>query len=289
LTAPFGTLWVVGTPIGNLGDITLRAVETLRSVARIAAEDTRRTRGLLTHLGIEKKPLSSLEAHASERRISALVERLLEGESIALVTDAGMPGVSDPAARVVRAAAAQGVSVRVVPGPSALTAAVALSGLVEGPFRFFGFLPRRGGARAAALASIAEGGEPSVLFEAPGRVQALLDALAANCAERPVALCRELTKLHEQTLYGSAAELAARGEPFRGEVTLVVGAAPRERAAKPLEHDMDESIAAALSRGTSPRTLTDELTRTTGLPRRAVYARVLALRDERKKRPPISK
>ena len=288
MTAPPGTLWVVGTPIGNLADITLRAVETLRSVARIVAEDTRRTRALLSHLGIEKKPLTSLEAHASERRIAALVEKLLEGESVALVTDAGMPGVSDPAARVVRAAAAQGVCVRVVPGPSALTAGVALSGLVEGPFRFFGFLPRRGGARATALASIAEGSEPSVLFEAPGRVQVLLDELAGSCPERPVALCRELTKLHEQTLYGSAAELAARGEPFRGEVTLVVGAAPRENTPKQLEHDLDESIVAALCRGTSPRTLTEELTRATGLPRRAVYARVLALRDQRTKRQPIS-
>jgi len=289
LRAPVGTLWVVGTPIGNLADITLRAVDTLRSVVRIAAEDTRRTRALLTHLGIEKKPLTSLEAHASERRISALVDKLVQGESVALVTDAGMPGVSDPAARVVRAAAAQGIPVRIVPGPSALTSAVALSGLVEGAFHFFGFLPRRGGARASALTSIAEAGEPSVLFEAPGRVQALLDELAASCPERPVALCRELTKLHEETLYGTATELAARGEPFRGEVTLVVGAAPRQSAAKPMEGDMDERIAAALSEGTSPRTLADELTRTTGLPRRTVYARVLLLRDQRVKSQPISK
>jgi 16S rRNA (cytidine1402-2'-O)-methyltransferase len=221
----------------------------------------------------------SLEAHASERRIATVVEQLLAGEDIALVTDAGMPAISDPGARLVRAAAEQGIPVRVVPGPSALTSAVALSGLVAGPFRFLGFLPRRGGARRTALESIAYESEPAVLFEAPGRVQALLDELAALCPERPVALCRELTKLHEETLYGSVAELAARAEAFRGEVTLVVGGGAPARSTAADDAELDALIERRLAEGVSPRTLAQELAAASGQSRRATYARVLAARD----------
>ena len=134
-------LFVIGTPIGNLGDITLRAIDTLREVTHVAAEDTRRTRQLLSHLDIHGKQLVALDAHASEKRVAGLVERLVAGESVALVTDAGMPSVSDPGTALVRAAIEKGVTVTVIPGPSAVTAAVALSGLVEGPFLFLGFLP----------------------------------------------------------------------------------------------------------------------------------------------------
>jgi 16S rRNA (cytidine1402-2'-O)-methyltransferase len=157
-------LYVVGTPIGNLDDMTVRAADTLRKVDRIVAEDTRRTRTLLTHLGVEKKPLSSLEAHAHEGEIARVVGWLVEGQSVALVTDAGMPSVSDPGAALVRAAVEAGVRVVPIPGPSAVTAAIAASGLADGGFRFFGFLPRGGSARADVLVALLSTPETVVFF-----------------------------------------------------------------------------------------------------------------------------
>src|SRR5690606_17046998 len=217
-----GTLYVVGTPIGNLADITLRAIDTLRAVDRIAAEDTRRTRALLSHLEIGGKPLSALEAHADERAYERLLTELEAGKSVAFVTDAGMPAVSDPGARLVARARERGISVVVIPGPSAVTAAIAASGLVEAPFCFFGFLPRKGRARQRVLERIARASEPVVIFESPARLRATLSELAASMPERRVAVCRELTKLHEEIVLDSPARLAALEREWRGEITLVI-------------------------------------------------------------------
>lgn len=272
------TLYVVGTPIGNLGDLTARARDVLASVSRVLAEDTRRTLALLTHLGISKKPVVRVDAHATPERIASLVRGIEEGESVALVTDAGMPGVSDPGAELVTEASAQGVRVVPIPGPSAVTAAVAASGLVNGAFTFLSFLPRHGKKRRAALERVKHSEEPVVLFEAPARVRETLSELAELDPARPVALCRELTKLHEEVLYGSLAELAALEREWLGEVTLVVarGSGPKEESAEPA--DVDAEITQRLEKGAHPRDLAIELARRLGIPRRAAYQRVLAIR-----------
>jgi 16S rRNA (cytidine1402-2'-O)-methyltransferase len=279
-SGPPGTLHVVGTPIGNLGDITLRAVQTLRAVDRVAAEDTRRTRVLLSHLGLRSKPLCSLDAHATERKLETVVGYLLRGQSVALVTDAGMPSVSDPGARVVRAVAQRGLPIVVVPGPSAVTAAIALSGLVEGPFLFLGFLPRRGQKRHAALARICRTHEPVVLFEAPGRTAATLAELSRVVPERSAVICRELTKLHEEARRGCVAELT-QGTPWRGEVTIVLGAAepaaPQADATR--DSELDRLIEERILAGSSSSSIVTELAPLFAQPRRQLYARVQAVRD----------
>lgn len=271
-----GTLYVVATPIGNLGDITLRAIDTLRAVDRVVAEDTRRTRGLLSHLGIQGKPLEAIEAHATERQIARVVERLREGEAVALVTDAGMPSVSDPGTMLVRAAIEAGISVTVVPGPSAVTTAVAISALVTGPFFFMGFLPRGGSLRREALARLVGCAEPVVVFEAPGRVKGTLEDLAALVPERKVAVARELSKLHEEVVRGTLGGLAAMEREWIGEVTLVVG--PDERAEEREridESEIDARIDRELAAGVSARDAADRVAAWSGRPRREIYAKVL--------------
>jgi 16S rRNA (cytidine1402-2'-O)-methyltransferase len=267
-------LYVVGTPIGNLGDVTLRAIETLRAATRIAAEDTRRTRALLTHLGIVGKPLSTLEAHATERQIERLLEHLLAGESVAFVTDAGMPAVSDPGSALVRAASAHEIPVVVIPGPSAVTAAVATSGLVDGGFSFLGFLPRRGRARSESLERIARSREPVVLFESPSRIAATLAELAERAPDRPAALCRELTKLYEEVIRGTLAELAALDREWRGEITLVVGHGPGSEQPAVDEAALDQKISERLAEGASSKQISSDLAAWSGRSRRDVYARV---------------
>ena len=274
-----GTLFVVGTPIGNLGDVTRRAAETLGLVNRVVAEDTRRTRALLSHLGITGKPLSSLDANADDRAVSAVAQKLAEGESIAFVTDAGMPSVSDPGGKLVRAAAALGAPVVVVPGPSAVTTAVAASGLVEGPFVFLGFLPRGGEKRQRALRRIATSAEPVVFFEAPGRAAETLTELAELVPDRQACVARELTKLHEELARGTLAELAARGIAAIGEFTMVVAGAG-DLQEDLTAADVDVLVRARLASGESPRTVAAEVAAVTGLPKREIYGRVLELRRE---------
>lgn len=273
------TLYVVGTPIGNLGDITFRAVETLRHVSRIAAEDTRRTRALLSHLGISGKPLDIIEAHRSDRALDALVDHLLAGDSIALVTDAGMPTISDPGTQLIRKAASRHVPVRVVPGPSAVTAAIAVSGLVDGSFWFVGFLPRSGGRRTQLIARIAESTEPSVLFESPHRIETTLADLARTMPERVAAVSRELTKLHEETVRGTLQDLFARGN-YRGEICIVVGPNPSARESVD-EVTLDGWIVEGLREGTPTKTLAALLGPRSGLPRRQIYARIEQIRARR--------
>jgi 16S rRNA (cytidine1402-2'-O)-methyltransferase len=218
-------LTIVGTPIGNLDDLSPRAAAALRAADLVACEDTRRTAVLLRHIGVAT-PMVALHAHNEASRAADLCARMSAGAAGALVTDAGMPVVSDPGARLVRAAAGEGIVVNVVPGPSAVTAAIALSGLGEGDgFVFLGFLPRRAAERAALIARIARLDVPAVAFESPNRLPAFLGALARDLPTRPVAVCRELTKVHEEAVRGTAAELAERfAEPPRGEITIVIGA-----------------------------------------------------------------
>lgn len=273
-----GTLHLVGTPIGNLGDITQRAIETLKDVERIYAEDTRRTRVLLSALGITGKPVASLHAHSSERTIATALEILQEGRSIALVTDAGMPSISDPGLALVRAAREAGIAVTAAPGPSAVTTAVALSGLVEGPFLFLGFLPRKGRARRDALGRIASSDVPVVLFEAPQRATATLEDLAGCCGDRRIAVCRELTKRFEEVRLGTAAELAQSPLEWRGELTLVIagGSAP-VASAEEVAASLEERIDALVAAGHPVKHIVGVLSSDyPGIGRRALYAQVQA-------------
>lgn len=280
--APPGTLWVVSTPIGNLGDLTPRAASALREASRVLAEDTRRTRGLLSHLGITGKPLERFDAHAPPALVRALVGRLLAGERLALVTDAGTPSVSDPGARLVAAAAEAGARVVPLPGASAVLAAIAASGLAQGAFRFVGFLPRAGEARRDALAALRAAPELVVLFEAPNRLRATLAELAAAQPERPALVGRELTKRYEEFVRGTLAELAALERGWRGEITLVLGPAPATAPEGPLSDERIDALAdEALARGLKAKAAGDEVAARSGLSRRDAYARVLA----RKTRP----
>jgi 16S rRNA (cytidine1402-2'-O)-methyltransferase len=223
--APVGRLIVCPTPIGNLEDVTLRVLSTLRDADVIACEDTRHTRVLLDRHGISAR-LTSLHEHNERTRASELVQRIRDGELVALVSDAGTPLVSDPGFALVRECLAAGVAVEVLPGPSAVLTALVASGLPAERWRFVGFLPRKSAERARLLE---RSEETLVAFESPRRLAATLAQLAEREPDRPLAVCRELTKIHEEVRRGSAAELAAhyRDSPARGEVVLVVGAAAR--------------------------------------------------------------
>jgi 16S rRNA (cytidine1402-2'-O)-methyltransferase len=266
-----GTLFVVGTPIGNLEDLTERARRTLGSVALVAAEDTRRTGRLLRAIGVQARMVSLHDANEAQRT-PQLIRALEDGRDVALVSDGGMPLVSDPGYRVVEAAASRGLDVRVVPGPSAAIAALVVSGLPSDRWVFEGFLPRTVGSRRARLAALAAEPRTLVLFESPKRAAATVAELVeAFGSERPAALCRELTKLHEETLRGSLGELAARlaeGEP-RGEVVLVVG------GATPAAGRLEDAVADARRRvaaGTRARDAAREAAADRGVRANAVYA-----------------
>jgi 16S rRNA (cytidine1402-2'-O)-methyltransferase len=277
-----GCLYIVGTPIGNLSDVTLRALETLRSVAVVAAEDTRMTRRLFARHGIST-PLTPFHARNAAARLPELLRRLRRGEHVAVVTDAGTPAVSDPGEELVAAWASEGGRVVPVPGPSAALAAVSATGIAGPRWGFEGFLPRSGRGRRARLERLAADERGAVIFEAPARLAATLSDLVRVCgADRTAAVCRELTKVHESIVRGSLSELevAARAGtiPARGEVTLVLGAtiAPRgaggraapvadvERAARDRVADL---IAAGVAAGDAARRVSAE----TGIPRRRLY------------------
>jgi 16S rRNA (cytidine1402-2'-O)-methyltransferase len=221
-------LAVCATPIGNLDDVTLRVLAELRDADVVLCEDTRHTRGLLARHGIEAR-LISYHEHNEAARTAELLPRLETGERVALVTDAGLPGVSDPGARLVRAALDAGVEVTVLPGPSAVETALVASGLVDERFQFVGFLPRGEQALAALWAELGGWPWPVVAFESAQRLAASLRLLAAVDPDRQVAVCRELTKRFEEVVRGTAAELAARyAEPPKGEITLVVAGGQRQ-------------------------------------------------------------
>ncbi len=269
---------MVSTPIGHLGDMTFRAVETLRACDCIAAEDTRRTRQLLTHFAIQGKPLERLDAHASESHVQRVVERLAGGQSVVLVTDAGTPSVSDPGEVLVTAAIAAGVRVVPVPGASAVLAALACSGMASGgAFRFVGFLPRTGVPRRDALARVAETPEPVVIFEASNRLRDTLRDLGEATPNRRVCVARELTKLHEEVVRGTCAELAADEREWRGEVVVVLGAhQPEDREAQIDDDALDARIVDELAKGGHARTVAQKLAAWSGRPKREIYERVLA-------------
>ncbi|HXN30948.1 MAG TPA: 16S rRNA (cytidine(1402)-2'-O)-methyltransferase [Polyangiaceae bacterium] len=277
-----GTLFVVATPIGNLGDMTERALETLRVCDRVLAEDTRRTRHLLTHFGIGGKRLDRFDAHASERDVARAVEMLGAGERVALVTDAGTPGVSDPAEALVEAAIDAGARVVPIPGASAVLAALVASGLAaDGRFRFVGFLPREGRERRASIALVCETPEAVVLFESPNRTGATLRELADATPERRVCVARELTKLHEELVRGTLADVAGDPREWLGEIAIVLGVhAPEERDARLDDAAVDARIDEALARGEHLRTIAERLAAWSGRPKRELYARVVS----RKKR-----
>ena len=280
-----GGLTVLGTPIGNLADLSPRAAERLRAADVVACEDTRRTATLLRHAGSTARMLP-VHRHNEAARAGELVARMADGTRVVLVSDAGMPRVSDPGARLVAAAAAAGIPVEVIPGPSAVTAALAVSGLGAGDgFTFLGFVPRRGGERRAALEALASSAVPVVAFESPQRLPALLADLAERMPERPVAVCRELTKVHEEVLRGTAAELAGRvTAPPKGEIALVVGPAPPATvdegdAADPaLRAALVAMIDAGLGAGRAA-----ELAATLGAaPRNRAYEVAVAIAEERR-------
>jgi 16S rRNA (cytidine1402-2'-O)-methyltransferase len=271
-----GRVYVVATPIGNLDDLSPRARSVLADgVALIACEDTRHTARLCQRWSIGT-PRISLHAHNEAARVPQLLERLARGESIALVSDAGTPLVSDPGERLVRAAIEAGFEIVPVPGPSAVTAALVASGFAAQPFAFFGFLPRKGGARQEALAELARFAGTVLIYEAPGRVARTLADLHAALGARRVAICRELTKLHEQVVRGVLGDLEI-GE-LRGEVTLVIEG-PREVAAGgEIEVDPDARAAELLAGGLSARDAARVLAGELGIPRRTAYARINAQR-----------
>lgn len=230
-----GRLYVVGTPIGNLGDITERAIATLRSVDLVAAEDTRRTGRLLVHLGI-KKTMRSLFEGNERARTQELLAELRQGREVALVSDAGMPGISDPGYLLVRACVEAGIEVRIVPGPSAVTAALVVSGLPSERFVFEGFLPRKVAARRERLRAMADDVRTIVVFESPLRLPSLLADVVAELGDRRIAVCRELTKLHEEVVRGRVSEVLAllAGSRTRGEIVVVIEGA---RDAEPVALD----------------------------------------------------
>lgn len=271
-----GVLHVVATPIGNLQDLTLRAIEVLRTCDRVVAEDTRQARKLLSHLAILGKPVDAIHAHSSPGEITAVVERLGAGESIALVTDAGTPIVSDPGDALVKAAIVAGIRIVPIPGPSAALAALAASGLTgDGGFRFVGFLPRDGRARNERLALVCETPEAVILFESPERATATLGDLAGLTPDRPAAVARELTKLHEEIVRGPLRVLAER-DSWRGEIAIVLGPwAPESREATIDDAALDARIDEELAAGTHSKTIAERLAAWSGRPKRDVYERVI--------------
>lgn len=278
-----GTLFLVATPIGNLEDVTARAVRILREVDLVAAEDTRRTGRLLQHLGITK-PLRSYYDAVERERAPALVRELLAGKRVALVSDAGTPGIADPGYRLVTAAIAAGVTVVPIPGPSAIAAFLPVSGLPTDRFVFEGFLPARGGERRRRLQALAEERRTLVFYESGRRLAAALDDLATIFGPRPAAIGRELTKLHEEIVRDDLAALAARyaGTTVPGEIVLAVGGAPATASAVVVREDLEDEIRRRRAAGETVRDLSEAIAQARGMNRRAVYRLALTLEREQR-------
>ena len=270
---PMGTFYVIGTPIGNLEDLTSRSVRALGQVDLVAAEDTRVTRRLLRHLGI-RVPLTSCHQHNWQARLPALLEALTDGD-VALVTDAGMPGVSDPGAEVVSRVAAAGFPVEVVPGVSAVTTALTASGFSGDAFMFVGYLPRQVRKRRAYLQGVSSSPLTLVIFEAPHRVGATLRDLLAVLGDREAAVCRELTKLHQEVWRGLLSQAIEQFPEPRGEFTLVLPGAPdMPPGAEPTGGDLElvrQRLAPLRQAGTPARVAVATVAESLGLPRNLVY------------------
>jgi len=278
-----GTLVLVATPIGNLGDLSPRAVAALGAADLICCEDTRRTRGLLTHAAIHGQTLMAFHEHNERQQAPVVLDRLARGQTVALVSDAGTPAVSDPGGWLVAEAVAAGYRVTIVPGPNAALAALVVSGLPAGQFCFEGFLPRRGRERHARLQAICADSRTTVLHEAPGRLAATMADLAGSCGEdRPVAVVRELTKLHEEVWRGSAGAAAetfaarAAEHALRGEVVIVVAGAVVDRSA-PADDEVVDALRDQIRAGSTVRDASAAVAVALGVPRRRAYELALRL------------
>ncbi len=270
-----GTLYLVATPIGNLGDMSDRARDTLAAVDLVAAEDTRRTGKLLAHFGIKARTVSLFEGNERQRTVE-LLEELRAGKDVAVVTDAGMPGLSDPGFPLVRACVESGIEVKVVPGPSAVVSALVVSGLPTDRFVFEGFLPRKPGERRTRLEAMAEDPRTIVLFESPGRLATLLRDVLVTLGDRRIAVPRELTKLHEEVIRGRASEVLSRlaDHELKGEVVVVI-----EGAREPPAPNLVELLAEAealVGGGMRKREAAADVARRHGASANAVYRAMLA-------------
>ena len=265
-------LAVCATPIGNLDDLTLRVLEELRAADLILCEDTRHTRVLLERHGLTGKRLLSYHEHNEAKRGAEVLPRLEAGERVALVSDAGMPGISDPGARLVAGALARAVPVTVLPGPTAVETALVASGFPADRYQFVGFLPRAAGALASLWEELEDWPYPVVAFESPQRVPTTLRSLAEADPDRRVAVCRELTKRFEEVVVGTASELAARfGQSPKGEITLVLGPGRKAHENEGAVEAVAELVAAGLAR----RRAAEVVSRLTGVPRNELYRRTL--------------
>jgi 16S rRNA (cytidine1402-2'-O)-methyltransferase len=280
-----GGIYLVATPIGNLEDITLRALRILREADVIACEDTRHSRKLLSHFDIQK-PVLSYHEHNETQRAGELVERARKGETVAVVTDAGTPGISDPGFRVVRAAVEAGVAVWSIPGPAAVLAALAASGLPTDSFYFAGFLPAKKGQRRKAIETLAGVEATFVFYEAPHRIVATLEEVRQALGDRPVVVARELTKLHEEYLRGSVGEVLAElksRNAVKGEMTVLVGRSEKgasERAGVS-DEPLAERVAALIAEGSPRMEAIKQAARERGISKREAYALLEADRDAR--------
>jgi 16S rRNA (cytidine1402-2'-O)-methyltransferase len=276
-----GSLVLVATPIGNLGDLSQRAVETLAHADLICCEDTRRTRKLLTHAGVVGRRLMSLHVHNERSRVEQIIRRVAAGDVVAVVSDAGTPSISDPGGRIVAAAIAAGVRVSAVPGPNAAITALALSGLKTDRFCFEGFLPRKGTDRKARLAVLAEEERTILIYEAPSRLVSTLSDLSSACGpDRAVAVARELTKVHEELWRGSLGEAteAFASREVHGEVVVVLDGArpPRE----PEEQELVSALRESMDRGESARDAARTVSEKLGVGHRRAYQLALSVRNE---------
>jgi 16S rRNA (cytidine1402-2'-O)-methyltransferase len=273
------TLWLVATPIGNLADLSPRAVDVLAHVGLICCEDTRRTGLLLQHAGVKAERLAVCNDHTEFSRVADVLGVLADGRDVAIVSDAGTPGISDPGERIVRAAIDAGYDVSAVPGPSAAVMALSISGLAADRFVFEGFLPRKGVDRAARLAEIAAEPRTTIIYEAPHRVLRTLDDLRAACGDdRLVVVARELTKLYEEVVRGPLGSIDIGGP--RGEYVLVLEGAPVDD--RPVsDDDVRDALRSELADGSSTRDAAAAVAKHVGRPKREVYALAVGLGDDR--------
>ena len=274
-----GTLYIVATPLGNLGDLSRRAGEVLAKVPVVAAEDTRRTRGLLSHLGA-RPTLLSFHAHSGENRLDGLLDILRSGRDVALVSDAGTPSVSDPGTDLVAEARTAGIPVVPIPGPSAVATALSAAGLPADRYLFLGFIPRKGKLRSRLLSRAAVEEWSVVFFEAPPRLLALLEDLIPLAGPgRTAVVGRELTKMHEEIRAGTLGELADyySAVPPRGELTVVLGGTGEPAAEPDRTEDAVEQATTLLAEGLSRREVVQRLTQSLGLPRNEAYKLVMEL------------
>lgn len=269
-----GTLYLVATPIGNLEDITLRALRVLREVSLIAAEDTRLTGRMLQHYDIERS-LISFHVDSPPQQATRIIDALSQGD-VAVVSDAGMPGISDPGARLVQLAIERGHPVIPIPGPSSVTSAAAASGVVDEGYVFAGFLPRKAGERRKRLQELSVLNLPIIVYESPTRIAGLLEALGEELPDADLTVGREITKLHEEWLRGTPADLKGNVTE-RGEFTVVI---VPNRTPAASEGRLDETLRAALTAGETVRAAVDLGIAATGLPRKVVYRRALEIQRE---------